>query len=128
MLPNQGPAGLPAGDPAWWENPRSALPHSSHPPMRRSAAGQGCSCAMGRVPLLQWAEHPVLPCGQIQSGRLAQMTHEGRGKASGQGLVSLCCRQLVSLVNCGCQLLQCSERNWWCPSSNCFVNIEMLSI
>lgn len=63
-----GPSGLSAGDPALWESPRPVL-------------GQvQCRCAMERVPLLLWAEHLILSWGQIQSGRLARMTHEGKEK------------------------------------------------
>lgn len=80
------PLGLSAGDPAWWENPRLVLGQLMTPaaPIRLrcpSAGGQGCSCPVGRAPLLPGAVHPVVPWGQIQSGRLAQRTREGKRKA-----------------------------------------------
>ena len=74
-----------AGDPAWWENARLALGQVMSPQLPPACAASQLigrdTAAPWEVPLLPRAEHRVLPCGQIQSGCLAQMTHEGKEKA-----------------------------------------------
>lgn len=122
-----------AGDAAWWENPRPALGQVMSPQLPSACAASQLigrdTAAPCEVPLLP-AEHPVLPCGQIQSGCLAQMTHEGKEKRSGQRWPKSPITNLSDYGGCQLMLLlinSCSAQNGpGCAPLHTLLNIEML--